>query len=49
MLKSLHPGCCLPFALAGCVNGQQQAAIDYLREENQVLGEQRGAKRLRLT
>jgi transposase InsO family protein len=39
----------LLFALAGWINRHQQAAIDYLREENRVLREQLGTKRLRLT
>ncbi len=36
----------LLFALAGWINRQQQAAIDYLREENRVLREQLGGQRL---
>jgi hypothetical protein len=35
--------------LAGWINEHQQAAIEYLREENRVLKEQLGGKRLRLT
>jgi len=31
------------------MNQQQQSAIDYLREENRVLREQLGQRRLRLT
>ena len=46
MLNSLHPGHLMLFALAGWINRQQQAAIDYLREENRVLREQLGGKRL---
>ena len=34
---------------AGCVNRAQQDAIDYLKEENRILREQVGNKRLRLT
>ena len=34
--------------LAGWMNGQQQHAIEYLREENRVLREQLGSQRLRL-
>ena len=36
-------------ALAGCMNQKQQHAIDYLREENRVLREQLGTRRLRFT
>jgi transposase InsO family protein len=44
-----HP---LPFllvALAGWINQQQRDVIDYLQEENRLLREQIGAKRLRFT
>jgi len=34
---------------SGWVNRQQQQAIDYLLEENRVLREQLGGRRLRLT
>ena len=36
-------------SIAGWVNQQQQQAIDYLREENRVLREQLGGRRLRFT
>lgn len=36
-------------ALAGWLNQQQQDIIDYLREENKVLQEQLGNRRLRLS
>ena len=36
-------------ALSGWVNRQQQTVIDYLKEENRVLREQLGEKRLRFT
>jgi hypothetical protein len=36
-------------ALAGWINRHQQAAIDFLREENRVLLEQLGVRRIRLT
>jgi len=36
-------------ALAGWANEQQLAAIEYLKEENRVLREQLGRKRLRFT
>ena len=35
-------------SIAGWMNQQQQQAIDYLREENRVLREQLGGRRLRL-
>jgi len=45
---------CLPLralllTVSGWVHREQQRAIDYLREENRVLKEQLGSKRLRLT
>ena len=36
-------------ALAGWLNQQQQDIIDYLREENRILREQIGSRRLRLS
>lgn len=36
-------------SIAGWMNQQQQQAIDYLREENRVLREQLGVRRLRFT
>src|SRR4029434_5726414 len=36
-------------AMAGWMNQKQQYAIDYLREENRVLREQLGSRRLRFT
>jgi hypothetical protein len=36
-------------SMAGWMNHQQQQAIDYLREENRVLREQFGGRRLRFT
>ena len=36
-------------SIAGWMNHQQQQAIEYLREENRVLREQLGGRRLRLT
>ena len=39
----------LTVAYSGWVNRQQQAVIEYLKEENRVLREQLGGKRLRLT
>jgi len=45
----LYPWQILVAAMAGWVTRQQDAAIDYLREENRVLKEQLGRKKLRLT
>ena len=45
----LHPWQFLLIALAGWVNREQQAIIEYLREENRVLLEQLGTKRLRFS
>src|SRR3954463_6143742 len=36
-------------SIAGWMNEQQQQAIEYLREENKVLREQLGGRRLRFT
>ena len=44
----LDPFRFLQIVLAGWVNQRQQDVIDYLREENRVLREQLGGKRLRL-
>ena len=44
--------CALQFLIlttAGWLNGQQEDLIDYLREENRVLREQLGSKRIRFT
>ena len=49
MATVLHPWQILVGAMAGWITRQQDAAIDYLREENRVLKEQLGRKRLRLT
>jgi len=38
----------LPLLFAGWVNRRQQAAVDYLIEENRVLGEQLHCRRLRV-
>ena len=45
----LHPWQILVATMAGWITRQQDAAIDYLREENRVLRQQLGRKRLRLT
>jgi hypothetical protein len=47
MTKSLDPFRFLLIALSGWMNQQQLQLIDYLREENRVLREQLGQKRLR--
>jgi transposase len=47
MTKSLDPFRFLLIAVAGWMNQQQLQLIDYLREENRVLREQLGEKRLR--
>src|SRR5262245_57968347 len=44
-----HPLQFVVVALAGWVNQQQRDVIDYLQEENRVLREQIGARRLRFT
>ena len=49
MFKTLRPWQLLVVAAAGWVNRDQQAIISYLQEENRVLREQLGSKRLRLT
>ena len=47
MTKSLDPFRFLLMAVAGWMNQQQLHLIDYLREENRVLREELGQKRLR--
>ena len=49
MTTVLHPSQILVAAMAGWITRQQDAAIEYLREENSVLKQQFGRKRLRLT
>jgi len=49
MKNVLTPHLLLVTALAGWLNREQQKVLDYLREENRVLKEQLGAKKLRLT
>lgn len=51
-MSSTHPPTALHFVLllvSGWVNRQQQQIIDYLLEENRVLREQLGGRRLRLS
>ncbi len=49
MATVVYPWQILVAAMAGWITRQQDAVIDYLREENRVLKEQLGRKRLRLT
>jgi hypothetical protein len=46
--QGLDPFRFVLIAVAGWMNQQQQDAIDYLREENRILREQLGGRRLRL-
>src|SRR5437016_311939 len=48
MLISLDPFRLLLISLAGCLNQHQVDVIDYLQEENRMLREQLGNRRLRL-
>jgi len=49
MRTVLQPWQILVAAMAGWLTRQQQAAVEYLREENRILKEQLGGRRLRLT
>ena len=49
MATVLQPWQILVASLAGWIGSQQDAAIEYLREENRVLKQQLGRRRLRLT
>ena len=49
MTRLLDPFRFVLIALSGWMNGHQLLLIDYLREENRVLREQLGGKRLRFT
>ena len=49
MRNTLNPFRFIVIALAGWMNQKQQYAIEYLREENRVLREQLGTRRLRFT
>jgi transposase InsO family protein len=49
MIPLWHPLRFLLVALAGWINQQQRDVIDYLQEENRVLREQLGPRRLRFT
>ena len=48
MPRVLDPFRFVPIALAGWMNQRQLQIIDYLREENRVLREQLGGRRMRL-
>lgn len=49
MSRTFDPFRFLLIAVSGWMNQRQLQAIDYLREENRVLREQLGNRRLRLT
>ncbi len=49
MAAVLQPWQILVTAMAGWITRQQDAVIEYLREENRVLRQQLGHRRLRLT
>ena len=49
MATVLHPWQILVAAMAGWIARQQDATIEYLREENRVLNQQLGRQRLKLT
>jgi hypothetical protein len=49
MSRAVHPWELLIVAVAGWINRDQQAVIDYLVEENRVLKGQLRGRRLRLT
>jgi len=49
MARLLDPFRLLLTSLAGWMNQRQSQTIDYLREENRVLREQLGGRRIRLT
>ena len=49
MIRPTTPHLLFVSALAGWLNREQQHVLEYLHEENRVLREQLGKKRLRLT
>ena len=49
MAQIIQPWQVLLAALAGWINRHQQTAIDYLREENRILLQQLGERRIRFT
>ena len=48
MRLTLDPFRLLLISLAGCMNQHQRDVLDYLQEENRVLRQELGSKRLRL-
>jgi hypothetical protein len=48
-MPALDPFRFLASVLAGWANQRQQDALEYLREENRVLREQPGGRRIRFT
>ena len=49
MSKAPQPWQLLSVIVAGMLNNRQQQVIEYLREENRVLREQLGGRRVRLS
>jgi len=49
MRTLLQPWQILVAAMAGWITRQHEAAVEYLREENRILKQQLGRRRLRLT
>jgi len=49
MRPQLYPWQFLSVIVAGIINDQQQLEMDYLKEENRILREQLGSKRIQLT
>ena len=49
MTAVVQPWQILVTAMAGWITRQQDAVVEYLREENRVLKQQLGRRRLRLT
>jgi hypothetical protein len=49
MSTVIHPWQILVAAMAGWITRQRDAVVEYLREENRILNQQLGQKRLRLT
>jgi hypothetical protein len=49
MARTLDPLQFVLMAMAGWMNQRQQQVIEYLQEENRVLREQTGRRRLRFT
>ena len=49
MTNTISPLHLLVVGLAGWLNREQQRVLEYLKEENRVLRQQLGKKRLRLT